>query len=258
MQTRVMVEMNGISLHALDPRIIVQGVTEAAPSWNVTAQSRALRYGQLYTGTEKRFRDVTIKFAIACKRDLGERERILQSVAGWAMNGGKLRLSYRQGQQLNVICAALPAVDAIEQWANPYQITFRAYEIPEWMDVNPRVVSVSAQTGEVTLSMNANAGGKLEFTASNTGTSTCNTLTVSANGQSFSFSGLDLTSGSALNVSYNGQDIPVIRIGNSSALAKRSAASDDDIWLNHGPNTITYSAGVELAWDFRSYGRWCG
>jgi hypothetical protein len=106
--------------------------------------------------------------------------------------------------------------------------------------------------------MDANAGGKLEFTASNTGTSTCNTLTVSSNGQSFSFSDLNLTSGSALSVSYNGLDIPVIRIGNSSALAKRSAASDDDIWLKHGPNTITYSAGVELAWDFRSYGRWCG
>ena len=46
MQTRVMASLDGVSLHEVDPRIVIQSVDETAPNWNVTAVSRAGRIGQ--------------------------------------------------------------------------------------------------------------------------------------------------------------------------------------------------------------------
>ena len=258
MQTRIMVELNKIALHALDSRIILQGVDESAPSWNLTAQSRASRYGQLYTGTEKRYRDIVVRFAISIVRDLGERERILQQVIGWAAEGGELRLSYRPGQRLYVVCTAPPAVSSIDQWANSYQITFRAYDIPEWMEVSPKRTTVTDSGGTATLIIEANAGGKLEFSAANSSGSACTTMTVTANGQSFIFSSLGLASGSTLQCKYNTHDIQSLKIGSTSVLEKRTSASADDIWLKKGQNEITFSANVSLEWTFFCYGRWYG
>ena len=68
-------------MHEVDPRIVIQSIDESTPSWNVTAVSRAGRIGQYYTGTERRYRDIVIKFAIRIIRDLPGREEVLQKVA---------------------------------------------------------------------------------------------------------------------------------------------------------------------------------
>lgn len=260
-----MATLNGVSMHSVDPAIVIQSIDEQAPSWNVTAVSRAGRIGQYCTGTEKRYRDIIIKFAVRITRDYAAREAVLQKVAAWAAPGGTLKVNYRTGQQINVICAALPAVQGIDKWANAYQLTLRAYGVPEWQNVTADSVQGggTGATGTAFLSVSANGGGKLAFNAQNDSGSTCDTAQVKVGSQIIRFEGLALADGETLSVGYDSSDnmTAVARSMSSerSVLDKRTTASVDDIWLSGtSSNFIQYEGSIKLRWWFHCYGRWIG
>ena len=262
MRTRISVALNGIELHSLDVRIVLQGVDEGAASWNITAGNRAGNDGQHVTSVEKRYRDVIVSFAIAEKRDLISRSDIIQRVCAWAAAGGDLTVSYRDRQKLRVICAQMPSVKTLTKWAETYSITFRAYDIPFWQSMDAENATVSATTsGSASIRVKESAGGKLCFEATNGSGGTVDTVSVSANGKTMAFSSLSLANGEKLIVDYDEKDIQRIRIKNTSnvyrsAMAKRTTASADDIPLKTGGNTISVTSGAALSWNLYTYGRW--
>jgi len=263
MRTRISVALNGIELHSLDGAIVLQGVDEGAPNWNITAGNRGGKDGQRVNSIEKRYRDVTVSFAIAEKRNLILRADILQRVCAWAAEGGDLTVSYRDRQKLRVVCAALPAVKTLTKWAETYSITFRAYAVPYWQSMDPEVIDIAATaSGSGVLTLRETAGGKLCMVALNSSGSQVDTVSLTANGDSFGFTGLALANGERLVIAYDENDIQQIYIINAaqtatrSALAARTAASSDDIRLKHGANTIGVGAGAALAWNLYTYGRW--
>ena len=262
MRTKVSIAINGVELHALDQAIILQGVQEQAPSWNITAADRSTNIGQRVTGFQQRFRDVIVQFVID-EKDILRREDILQKVAAWGGNGGSLTVNYRPRQQLRVICSAMPAVQGIEKRAGMFQMTFRAYNVPMWEDMDETAVTVSAAaSGSASMRIRANGGGKLRAEATNSSGSTCDTVTISGGGRSISFASLELANGEKLIIDYTDDDIQRIRILNGttyrSALDKRTAASHDDILLQAGANTVTVSSGQALSWKIYTFGRWIG
>ena len=233
MRTRISVALNGIELSSLDDSIVLQSVEPQTPSWNLSANSRGTRNGQRYVATEKRYRDVQVRFAIRERRDFAWRESVIQKVGN------------------------------VTEWTNAYQITFRAFNIPCWINEEADTASKTGSSVSTTLAVKSNGGGKLRITAANSSGSTCNTATISANGYTIALTGLGLASGERLVIDYTDDDIQRIRIRNSggtyrSALAKRTVASDDDIWLKARSNTITATSGTSLAWTFSCYGRWVG
>ena len=264
MRTRVSAALNGIELGELDDSILIQRVVEPTPSWNVNATGKATLIGQRYTGTEQRTRDVQVLFAIREMRDYARRDEVLDAVRAWAAPGGELSLNYKGRKRLRVICSAMPAVNGIDQWAENYTVTFRAVEQPLWENMDPDVANLSARTsGSATLAVRGSAGGKLCVEAKNTSGSTCNAVTVTANGRSISFATLALANNETLVMDYDEREIQRLRIKNSggvlrSVIAKRTEASADDILLNAGTNTVTVSSGAALTWKLYTYGRWQG
>jgi len=262
MRTRISIALNGIELHSIDTAIVLQGVDEGAASWNITAGNRAGNAGQHVNSIEKRYRDVIVSFAIAEIHDLNRRSNIIQRVCAWAAAGGDLTVSYRDRQKLRVICQQLPAVKTLTKWAESYSITFRAYDIPFWQSLDRESVTISAGTsGSATLSLKESAGGKLSFEATNGSGSTVNAVSVTANGKSLIFASLGLANGEKLIVDYDEKDIQRIRIKNTSnvyrsTLAKRTTASNDDVLLNYGANTISVTSGAALSWNLYTFGRW--
>ena len=266
MRTRISVALNGIELHSLDGAIVLQGVDEGAPSWNITTGNRASREGQYINGIEKRYRDVVVSFAIAETRDLIRRADILQRVCAWAAAGGDLTVSYRDRQRLRVVCAALPAVKTLTKWAEAYSITFRAYTVPYWESMDAESVTANAATSTSSvLTVRETAGGKLCFEATNSSGSQADTAVINCNGGSIGFLGLGLLNGEKLILDYDGKDIQRIRILNAagtayrSAMAKRTTGSSDDLILKQGSNTIVTGTGetnIPLGWKFYTYGRW--
>lgn len=258
MQTKVMAALNGVTMHEADSRVIIQEIDEQVPSWTPTAASRAGRIGQHYTGKEKRYRDVIVRFKIRTIGDCDAREKVIQAVAAWAAEGGELTVSYRAGEKLQVVCIATPVATNIQKWDTVYQVTFRAYDIPDWVNETPDRAEVSGKSGETAIVVSSNGGGKLEAKITNSSGSTCNTLSFTANGQTIAFDSLNLQSGKNLILSYDSRDIQSIRIGSSSAMAKRTTESADDIWMRRGNNSISFTAGCALKWEFSCRGRWHG
>ena len=263
MTTKVSVFLNSYSLSAIDPRIVIQGVNEATPNWNITAVSGANRYGQRVRANEKRYRDVVVQFAIAEHRDMAARQRILQQVRSWAASGGWLEVSYREFQRLHVMCAGMPAVNGITKWAEAYSITFRAYGVPEWEAKIADEVHSAGRVGSETLLVTTDAGGPLRVIAQNTGGTTCNEMQFSCNGQTIILDSLGLVSGETFLMDYDDENLQKIMIQGSggvwrSALDKRVPASNDDIMLKPGVNTVSYVTDYALGWSFYVYGRWLG
>lgn len=262
MRTRISVALNGIELHSIDEAIVLQGVDEGSPSWNINAGNRANTIGQYVNSVEKKYRDVTVTFAIAEQRDLIRRHEILQQIFAWADKGGDLTVSYRDGQKLRVICTAMPAVKTLTKWAEIYSITFRAYEIPFWQSTDKTSVTIAAtSSGNTTMRLRETGGGLLCFEATNSSGSTVNTLAVAANGRNFTFSGLGLANGEKLRGDYDDRGIQRIRIQATggtwrSAMAARATISNDDILLNPGANTVYVSSGEAVSWQLYTYGRW--
>ena len=261
MQTRISVALNGIPINSLDGSIVLQGVDEQAPNWNLTASTRAGLIGQHYINVEKRYRDVIVRFALANRSNYIGREGVLNAICRWAAKGGKLTLSYRPDKELRVVCVALPAMTDMLQWANPYQITFRAYDVPQWINTFANAAEISTANGQTTLSVVGTSGGKLRVNAVNNSGSVCDTATIISGGQTIQLTGLGLANGETLILDYTDNDIQRIRIKSASGayrsvLAKRSVTSVDDIWLNEGPNQISVTSGVVLDWTLSAYGRW--
>jgi hypothetical protein len=262
MRTRISVALNGTDLASIDSAIILQGVDESTPNWNISAGSRAGNNGQYVTGLEKRYRDVIVSFAIAEKRDLVRRSTIIQKICGWAAAGGDLTVNYRDRQKLRVICAQLPAVKTLTKWAEAYSITFRAYAVPFWQSMDPERAAISAGTsGSATLAVRESAGGKLCFEATNSSGSTVNAVSITANGKSIVFASLGLANGEKLIGDYDDNDIQRLRIKNTSnvyrsVLDKRTTASADDVPVKQGANTVSVTSGSALSWNVYTYGRW--
>lgn len=267
MQTRVMASLNGVSMHALDPLIIIQKITEAAPSWNVNAGSRGSLTGQRYINTEKRYREVQIAFAVREIRDLARREQALQAVAGWAAAGGVLTLSYRDGQQLRVVCSGLPAVAGINNWAENYTVTLRAYDKPYWENVAQKT---RTRTGDGNVSWNLTGEGNdlthLCCTAVNNSGSTNNLIRVIApTGEVIRLEQLGQLNGETFVMDYDERDLLRLRIKNASneyrsVLDKRLTTSADELFIApaQGTVSVTSTAGVSLDWTLSVNGRWKG
>lgn len=262
MKTRTEVYLNGTALSSLDPSIVVQGVNEPAPNWNIPATSRGWKEGQRPGKTEKRYRDIQIRFAVAIIKDLTARENVIQKIRNWAEGGGWMEISYRPGQRIYTRIMAMPAINGIEKWAETYQMTMRAWEMPEWEYRDADRLTLTGNSTSGTLKMKGH-GGKLRAEITNGSGSTCNTVTITAGGDSIAFSSLGLANGEKLIIEYNEKDRQILEIEASggtrrSVLNKRTGASSDDIRLSGGANTVTVAAGQSLGWNLYAYGRISG
>jgi len=262
MRTKVSVALNGTELHTLDAAIILQSVNEAAPSWNITAVDRGNRIGQRVTGFQKRYRDVSIVFAID-EQDPRRRSEILGKVSAWAAGGGDLTVSYRERQKLHVMCVGLMQVQGVEKYGSTYQVTLRAYSVPMWQDMDLTGVSLtSLASGSAVIRVAATGGGVLSCHATNNSGSACGTIAVGCNGKMIQLTSAGLASGETLIIDYTDTDVQRILAGSGnswrSLLDKRTVASDDDVILQPGENTVNFAADVALDWTLYTFGRWVG
>jgi len=164
MRTNVHVALNGVALHSLHPDIVLQSANDKAAVIKNSAVTMGSRIGQQLTGTERQYIEVQVVFAIANKT-LSTRQSILQTVASWASKGGKLTLSYRSGQELDVVLESLFDTGYIYEWTNNYTITFRAYAVPYWQATAYTTFSLSGAT-QISVPGNAPTPLEIVFTPS--------------------------------------------------------------------------------------------
>lgn len=263
MQLSRRVALNGTQLDSVDNRILIQGVRPSAGKEQISAVSLYGGVGQRITNRHRDTLDVNVVFSINIKKsDLQSRAEVFEKVCAWAAGGGWLTVNYKPDRRLRVVCAQLPDEGDMREWTNRYTIVFRAYAVPYWQQVTPATVtatSVSSTTKTLTVAGSATSVLDVEF--ENTSGSAIGTFSITAGSSTFSLSDLGLANGEKLVIDHTAEGILRIRIHGStwrSVLAKRSAESSDDLYVNPGSVSISMTAAGAGTLTCSCAGRFAG
>lgn len=258
--------LDGAKLSEVDERIVVKGTSVAAGKDSLsTAQISGRAGGSRVTGSRRDSLDITVSFGILVKKDdMAARSEVLEKAAAWAMgaeNGAWLTLGHKQGRRIRVRLAQGPAEGDLWEWTNNYTIVLRAHEVPWWQDNNPTTVR-RASTGSLSIqiSVSGNRETVLDAAYTNGSGSTCNTLSISTGSATMAFSGLGLANGETLRIDHTADGMLRIRIIGTggtarSAMAARTPASSDDLWIAPGVRTVAITAASGSA-ELSCYGRY--
>lgn len=251
MTTPYHITLNGTALSSLDDTICVLDIRESAPVMH-TAAVDLHGGGQRLLRHERARLDVQATFAIQ-EPDVKRREEIFRSVLAWAEAGGTLTISGRTGQQLQVICTALPDFHA-EDWTETLHITFSTTIVPYWEAI--AMTSVTT-TGSAAMSLPGSGGlVPVNVQVINDGAEPVTQLTLDCGDTQMIFTGLALAAGAAFSLRYAG-GILTAEAGGESLLRCRTAESDDLLLAPCGRSCpVSVSADQAVTATFSARGRY--
>ena len=245
------IALNGVQLDELDDRINIKAIEEGAGKESIGTASTAGGAGQRITNRRRETLDVAVKFSmLITDDDTAARSALLEKINAWAVGGGWMTIGYKSNRRLYVVCAQAPGAGDQYEWTSVYTVTFRAYAMPYWEEENAVSGSTAvASSGSVTINVNGSAETDADILLENKSGMTINTVTVNAAGQQMRFGSLGLGGGESLQITHEiigGQRLMqiYIRSGNNrrSALAKRTADSEDDLYVQPGARAFSFSA----------------
>ena len=261
MQLRHRVALNGAQLDELDERIIVLGVSESAPRDTLSAVSRFGGVGQRLTARHRDTLDVAVRFGLRIKAgDMAGRSELFEQIAGWAAGGGWLTLGHRPNRRLYVTCAQLPAMGDMADWTGEYSVTFRAYGVPYWSQVNPvTLVADGTRSLSRVMTVPGTVETALEVTARNVSGMEIATMSIAAGSSRINLEGLGLGPWESLVIDHSEDGLLRIRIyggGWRSAMACRTPGSSDELWVDPGAVQVQFGAQRACQLSVLAYGRY--
>lgn len=253
MISRYEVYLNGASLSSVSPDILVLNIEYSAPETNYSTFNIANRDGgrirKKYTASVS----AKVTFEIHAYNTY-KRQAICQDVALWAKNGGILETSDRVGQRLRCVCTQKPVINA-RDWTAPVEMVFTAYVLPFWEDDVETSYSLSAGTsGSGQFFLPGTEDGALVEVDVLAGAS-LSSVSLTVNGRTLSLTGLSVSNGDTIKITYDDQMIQSIKVGTTSLLGKRTGV--DDLIANSGEyNTVSFTSSASVTVTFKARGLW--
>jgi len=246
--------LNGISLSSIHPSIFVLDVNYQPPQTDFSTYNVAKRNGARIHKENTQSISVSVSFEIH-SYSIAERQRICSLVSLWAKNGGMLEINDRPGQRLRCVCEQKPAITSAKRWTEPITITFSAYELPFWEESEQAVKTFPAGTsGEGLLFVPGCVDGAF-FEADIVANAAISSVSLTANGKTMNLSGLSVSAGNTIKISYTDDMILRIKNGSTSLLSKRTGA--DDLIAKCGElNSISFTANASVTVTFKVRGLW--
>lgn len=251
--------MNETALSAIDNSIVITDINYKAAKIQRKTNKVYNRVGSRIVKTNVETNSVSISFMIR-ELDTIKRQQICQKIAQWALQDGYLRTSDKPWQRLKCVCEEPPIIESTLQWTDTVTITFTAYNPPYWEEINPTTVTLGGTNGATSGSANVFVPGDARDTlvsATITAKASVSSFSVTANGKTFSLSGLSLSSGDVVTIDYDSDLNLRIRNGSTSLMNKRSAASADDLTVDCGKsNSFSFTSSATAVVVFRVRGWW--
>ena len=235
--------INDVSLREVDPRIVLRRIDDAPPTIETTWGDNPGRDGQRLLGRRRTGRRVTLVFGIRELYDLAARARIVDAVNAWAQDG-YLKVSNRPERRLPVTAAQYAAVQDPRNYNEDFSVAFDAPS-PFWEDSAAKRLQLtgSSATGQL---KNLGSHEALCGATVSHASGTLNTLSVTVGHSTFSVSGLGVAAGTDLVIDHDKRGYLRIMAGSTSKLAKRSAASSDELVAEPGINEVSVTANVSV------------
>ena len=241
MRTDFNVSLNGVNIIDLDESIFVEDINEI-PKTGIQTENRA-SYGLSVTNEPEREQlDITISLKVK-NPDRLSRQRIFSAINGWAKSGW-LRTNLHDNQRIYAVCTQPLSHKAFSR-SETMEITFTAYNESYWQEIAPTVLSLSGTVASGTIRPRGTRKCFLEAEITNTSGGTINAISITANYQTFAFTGLSLPNGGTLEIYYDEQHL--LRADASwsgfGQMSHLTYDSDDHIILQpNEPATVSFSA----------------
>ena len=242
--------LNGGQLDEVDSRIMIKRISTGEGKMNISTVSLPAD-GMRVTGIDRDSIDITITFNIRLrKRDMAERETVMEKVNAWAAAGGILTVGHKEGRLIHVFLAQAASIGDPWEWTKDYSLVFRACGVPYWQQESPVTVIRQSTSGEtITMMVDGSAESVVEAQFRNQSGGTISAFSIQAGDSQMVFSGLGLGNGETLVIDHedNGKkNILRLRIQGTggtyrSVMDKRTGS--DDLYVEPGTNRITVSAG---------------
>ena len=253
MRSRYEVWLNNVALSSLDPKILILDIRYASPRIVNSSYTLAGRQGSSPYRRYIEKTSLSVHFAVRAY-NTSERQSICAEVAKWAKNGGILQCSDRPGQRLRCVCESFPVVASALRWTDTLQIIFSAFNLPFWEEELEKTLALSGTSANGSLYVPGNVDGAL-IEASVKANEDLSSVSLTANGKTLSLTGLSVSSGQTIQITYNDALIQSIKVGSTSLLNKRTGA--DDLVAKCGENnTLSVSANASVNTTFKVRGLW--
>ncbi len=228
-------------LFAIDRRIYLEDIKEDPVESTEAADLPGGDGGLLISRNRQRL-DITLKIRIK-EHEPRAHVQVLQKINAWAAKGGWLRSVDHARQRIFVQCTKPISYSHLD-WLEERQITLSAFGLAYWQDDEAREVEQEMESsGSVVITPLGTRPCYLEAEITNTGGYLMTEFSVSANNQSFSFTGISVPMDGTLQIGYDNRHFLFAKVGETHVLGKRLYTSDDHIFLLPlEENTITYSA----------------
>lgn len=233
MRTRYIAALNGIELGEISPSIFVTDIAYSPPVREIKTAQIDGRNGQVLQRTITGSVSVEIRFEIH-EQSVRRRAEIMEEVQRWAMGGGELNTGDMPDKRLRVICERIPTISSALKWTQTCSVGFTAYATPFWEDMYPQKSTISGNGSVEVYTPGFAAPAEVECDVKNIGTSAITSVIITAGDTAMSFSGIFLSAGKTLKVGHDDRGLLTAGIEGTSALAKRTASSSDELELKAG------------------------
>ena len=246
------VSLGGVQLDSLDNSIVIKSVDPGVPHESVNAVNRMGGFGQRMTRHHWETLEVSVKFAIDLpKTQMIARRTVFDKIIKWAIGGGWLTTNQMNGKRMYAEKAVIPSGGDMREWVSEYTIIFRAYGVPFWQD------ATATEDVSGVLTVPGILRTVCDAEVANGGSSTIDSLTVTAGSSTMEFSSLSLAAGEKLKIGHGNDGVLWIRIYSDntyrSVLDKRTGGSADDLYVDPGTRMVSASSGTA---SFSCYGRY--
>lgn len=252
MQLKHRVALDGIELDSIDDRIMIQKIETADGKESVsTVDLYGVGSGSRVTSIHRSSLDITVKFTIRLRKtEMAAREEILERINAWAYAGGWLTTNYKENRRIRVFRAQAAGAGDPWNWTKEYSIIFRACGVPYWQEQNPETVTVrNVSSRSITFGMNGSEKSVLSVQFQNTSGGTINSFTIGTGSAEIALRNLGLSNGQMLEIDRKDDGkrcMLYIRKGSGSSwqsvMDKRTTGSSNDLFIEPGSRTVTFSA----------------
>lgn len=252
------VALGGVQLDEISDWIVIRSVDPGVTHETTSAVSRMGGFGQRVTGQHWDTLDVNVTFAIDIpKRQMAERKAVYDAVIAWASRKGWLTVNWMSNRRFYVDKVVYPSGGDMWQWLNEYTLTFRAYNVPFWQEETPTQAVIDlASNGSAGIDVNGEVGTVLDVTFENRSGMVIPNFSVSAGGSHIDLTGIGLGGNETLRIHHGTDGLLRMVIGSRSVYDKYTGS--DDLFVNPGRVTVTFSATRAGRLTVQSYGRYIG
>lgn len=250
MVTRYGVWLNNKGLADIDDTIYIVDISEQEYDQQIIKAESSLGGGTRYIATRRFSLPIEIRFLIR-ERNIARRAEILSRIRGWAQPG-YLTTTDKPGKRLHVVCSRFPVASSAQRWTEELTMALTAYDVPYWEDERPMSCTVRCEpynpdanfTHQGTARLYQRGTAPAPMDAVITANAALDKVRL-VGGEAYKylqFDGLGMRAGDVLTISHDERGILYAKVNGESVLHKRTTASQDDLLVKPGENTITLRA----------------